>query len=38
MKKFLLNSKGNKYKANTLLGILWNYTIGKKIKPFKKSK
>ena len=30
MKKlFLLNYKGNKYRANTLLGILWNFTTGK---------
>jgi hypothetical protein len=30
MKSFLLNHKGNKYKANTLLGLLWNYTRSKK--------
>ena len=30
MKNFLLNHKGNKYKANTLLGLLWNYARGKK--------
>ncbi len=31
MKKFLLNYKGNKYKANTLIGIIINFLIGKKI-------
>jgi hypothetical protein len=30
MKSFLLNHKGNKYKANTLLGLLWNYARSKK--------
>jgi len=29
MKKFLLNYKGNKYKADTLLGLLWDYFAGK---------
>jgi len=28
-KKFLLNSNGKKYKANTLVGLLWNYLAGK---------
>ena len=32
MKKFLLNYQGNKYRANTLLGILWNFATGKKSK------
>lgn len=32
MKKFLLNYKGNKYKANTLIGILVKFMLGKKIK------
>ena len=30
MKSFLLNHKGNKYKADTLLGLLWNYARSKK--------
>jgi len=29
MKKFLLNYKGNKYKANTLVSLLWNFATGK---------
>ena len=29
MKKFLLNYKGNKYKANTLVGLLWDFAFGK---------
>ena len=29
MKNFLLNHKGNKYKANTQLGLLWDYFAGK---------
>ena len=32
MKKFLLNYKGNKYKANTLIGIVWNFATGKTTK------
>ena len=32
MKKFLLNYKGNKYKANTLVGLLWDFALGKKSK------
>ena len=32
MKKFLLNYQGNKYRANTLFGILWNFATGKKSK------
>ena len=31
MKKFLLNYKGNKYKANTLIGIFWNFATNKKV-------
>ena len=38
MKKFLLNYKGNKYKANTLIGIIVKFILGKKIKKVKKSK
>ena len=38
MKKFLLNYKGNKYKADTLIGIVVNFILGKNIKPFKKNK
>jgi hypothetical protein len=38
MKKFLLNYKGNKYKANTLIGIIIKFVLGKKIKSIKKSK
>lgn len=30
MKNFLLNHKGNKYKSNTLIGILWNFITKKK--------
>ena len=37
MKKFLLNYKGNKYKANTLIGIIVKFILGKKVKGFKKS-
>ena len=30
MKKlFLLNYRGNKYRANNLLSLLWNFAIGK---------
>jgi hypothetical protein len=32
MKKFLLNHKGNKYKADTLIGIVINFMLGKKTK------
>jgi hypothetical protein len=32
MKKFLLNYKGNKYKADTLVGIVFKFIVGKKIK------
>jgi|TARA_R110002012_G_scaffold290713_3_gene484832 hypothetical protein len=28
MKKFLLNYKGNKYKANNLVSLLWNFATG----------
>ena len=28
-KNFLLNHKGKKYKANTLLGIIWNFLFKK---------
>jgi hypothetical protein len=38
MKKFLLNYKGNKYKADTLIGIVIKFILGKKIIPFKKLK
>jgi len=38
MKKFLLNYKGSKYKANTLIGIVIKFILGKKIMPFKKHK
>jgi hypothetical protein len=38
MKKFLLNYKGNKYKANTLIGIVIKFVLGKKIIPFRKPK
>ena len=38
MKKFLLNYKGNKYKANTLIGIIVKFVLGKKTMPFRKSK
>jgi hypothetical protein len=38
MKKFLLNYKGNKYTANTLIGIIVKFILGKKIKTVKKSK
>jgi len=38
MKKFLLNYKGNKYKADTLIGIIVKFILGKKIKIVKKSK
>jgi len=31
MKKFLLNYQGNKYKANTLIGILFKFILNKKI-------
>ncbi len=27
-KNFLLNCKGKKYRANTLLGIIWKYITG----------
>ena len=29
MKNFLLNHKGNKYKANNILSLLWNFATGK---------
>ncbi len=29
MKKFLLNYKGNKYKANNLISLLWNFATKK---------
>ena len=29
MKNFLLNHKGNKYKANNLISLLWDYFTGK---------
>ncbi len=29
MKNFLLNHKGNKYKANNIVSLLWNYVTGK---------
>ena len=29
MKKFLLNYKGNKYRANTFIGIVWKYLFNK---------
>jgi len=29
MKNFLLNHKGNKYKANNILSLLWNFVTGK---------
>ena len=29
MKNFLLNHKGNKYKANNILSLLWNLATGK---------
>jgi hypothetical protein len=32
MKKFLLNHKGNKYKADTLIGIVINFILDKKTK------
>ena len=38
MKKFLLNYKGNKYKADTLIGIIVKFILGKKIKMVKNSK
>jgi len=38
MKKFLLNYKGSKYKANTLIGIVIKFVLGKKIIPFRKPK
>jgi|TARA_R110000823_G_scaffold283221_1_gene401426 uncharacterized membrane protein len=38
MKKFLLNYKGNKYKANTLIGIIVKFILGKTFKTVKKSK
>ena len=38
MKKFLLNYKGNKYKANTLIGIIIKFILGKTFKTAKKSK
>ena len=31
MKKFLLNYKGNKYKADTLIGIMFKFILSKKI-------
>lgn len=31
-KKFLLNHKGNKYKSDTLIGIVINFMLSKKIK------
>jgi hypothetical protein len=38
MKKFLLNYKGNKYKANTLIGIVVKFILGNKIIPYRKPK
>ena len=38
MKNFLLNYKGNKYKANTLIGIVIKFILGKKIIPYRKLK
>ena len=29
MKKFLLNYKGNKYRANNIISLLWNLATGK---------
>jgi hypothetical protein len=29
-KKFLLNANGKKYRANTLIGIVWKYITDKK--------
>jgi len=29
MKNFLLNHKGNKYKANNIISLLWNFVTGK---------
>ena len=29
MKKFLLNYKGNKYKADNIISLLWNLATGK---------
>lgn len=28
-KNFLLNHKGNKYKANNIVSLLWNFVTGK---------
>lgn len=30
MKNFLLNYKGKKYKANTLIGVMWKFLTGKR--------
>ncbi len=38
MKKFLLNYKGNKYKANTLIGIIVKFILGKTFKTVKKGR
>jgi len=29
MKNFLLNHKGNKYKANNIISLLWSFVTGK---------
>lgn len=28
-KNYLLNHKGNKYKSNTLIGLIWNFLLKK---------
>ncbi len=36
MKNFLLNHKGNKYKANNIISLLWNFATGKTSKQMSK--